>query len=161
MPHHCPSRPAGRRARPGTRGFNLPELMIVLAIGGVLASVAVPSYQSQVRSAYRAEARTALMETAQWLERHFSLSQSYALTAQNTTINNAALTAAGLGVTPRSGSVRYNITFSAGPTASTYTLQAVPAGSQTADTRCGTLTLTHLQVRGISGTGTVADCWTR
>jgi hypothetical protein len=41
------------------------------------------------------------------------------------------------------------------------TLQAAPTGAQTADERCGTLTLTNLQVRGISGTGTVADCWSR
>jgi len=156
----CPT-PCTRTARTGGRGFSFIELLIVLAIAALLTSVAIPSYQSHLRSVYRGEARTALLEAAQWMERHFSLSQSYALTAQNTTINNAALVAAGLGTTPRAGTVRYNISFSAGPTATTYTLQAVPTGPQAADTRCGTLTFTHLQVRGISGTGTVADCWTR
>ncbi|MFM7703946.1 MAG: type IV pilin protein, partial [Rubrivivax sp.] len=81
--------------------------------------------------------------------------------SQGSAINNAALTTAGLAVTPRAGAVRYNISFSAGPTQTTYTLQAVPTGAQAADTRCGTLTLTNLQVRGVSGTGSVADCWTR
>lgn len=142
-------------------GFSLIELMIALVVVGVLTAVAVPSYQSYMRSAYRAEARTALLEAAQWMERHFSMTQSYATSSQGGAINNAALTAAGLAVTPRSGAVRYNISFSAGPLANTYTLQAVPTGAQTADTRCGTLTLTHLQGRGISGTGTVADCWSR
>jgi type IV pilus assembly protein PilE len=143
------------------RGFTLIELLIALAMVGVLAAVAVPSYQNYMRAAYRAEARTVLLEAAQWMERHFSLTQSYATASQGGAINNAALVAAGLGVTPRAGTVRYNISFAAGPTAATYTLQAVPTGPQAGDTRCGTLTLTNLQVRGISGTGTVADCWGR
>ena len=151
------SSPSSRRVG----GFSLIELMIALAVVGILTAVAVPSYQSYMRSAYRAEARTALLEAAQWMERHFSMTQSYATSSQGGTINNAALVTAGLGVTPRAGTVRYNISFSAGPTATEYTLQAVPTGPQTGDTRCGTLTLTHLQGRGISGTGTVADCWTR
>ena len=153
------SAPADRRHH--ARGFSLVELLIALAVVGILTAVAVPSYQGYMRSAYRAEARTALLETAQWMERHFSMTQSYATTSQGGTINNAALATAGLSVTPRAGAARYNISFSAGPTATGYTLQAAPTGAQTADARCGTLTLTNLQVRGISGTGTVADCWSR
>lgn len=159
MPHACLTRIAPSRLR--RRGFSLIELMIALAVIGVLAAVAVPSYQGYMRSAYRAEARIALQEAAQWMERHFSMTQTYATTSQGGTIDNAALAAAGLAVTPRAGTVRYNISFSAGPTATTYTLQAVPTGRQTADSACGTLTLTNLQVRGISGTGSVADCWSR
>jgi type IV pilus assembly protein PilE len=151
----CPS-----AARP-TRGLTLIELLIALAVAGILAAVAFPSYQGYMRSAYRAEARTALMEAAQWMERHFSMTQSYAVSSQGGAINDAALTAANLAVTPRSGTPRYNLSFAAGPTASTYTLQAVPTGAQASDTVCGTLTLTNLQVRGISGTGQVSDCWSR
>ena len=142
-------------------GFSLIELMIAVVVIGVLTAVAVPSYQTYMRSAYRAEARTALLEAAQWMERHFSMTQSYATASQGGTINDAALVTAGLAVTPREGTVRYNISFSAGPTQTAYTLQAVPAGTQAADTLCGTLTLNNLQGRGISGTGTVADCWSR
>lgn len=156
-----PLEPGACRAARRAPGFTLIELMVALVIVGVIAAVAVPNYQGYLRSAYRAEARTALLETAQWMERHFSLTQSYVTASQGGAINNAALAAAGLAVTPRAGAVRYNISFAAGPTVSTYTLQAVPTGSQTGDTRCGTLTLTNLQVRGISGTGTAADCWGR
>ena len=42
---------------------------------------------------------------------------------------------------------------------SSFTVSATPQGGQTADTKCGTLTLTNTGVRGISGTGTVAECW--
>lgn len=152
-------RPATAVSRHG--GFSLIELMIALVVIGVLAAVAVPSYQSYMRSAYRAEARIALQETAQWMERHFSMTQSYATSSQGGAINNAALATAGLALTPRAGAARYNISFSAGPTATTYTLQAVPTGAQAGDTLCGTLTLNQQQARGISGTGTVADCWSR
>ena len=142
-------------------GFSLIELLIALAVVGVLTAIAVPSYQNYMRNAYRAEARTALMEAAQWMERHFSMTQSYAVSSQGGAIDNAALAAASLAVTPRQGTARYNISFAAGPDQTSYTLRAVPTGPQAPDARCGTLTLTNLQVRGISGTGTVADCWGR
>lgn len=112
---------------PGTRGFTLIEMLIALAVVGLLSAIAIPSYQNYLLRAYRAEARTA----------------------------------AGLAVSPRNGAARYNISFAVNPTATSYTLQAVPTGRQTADTRCATLTLTHQQVRGETGTGTVEECWSR
>lgn len=154
---HC--RPPRRLA-----GFTLPELLIVMVVVAVLASIAVPSYRSYMLRAYRADARLVLMEAAQWLERHYTMSQSYALSTQGTAIDSTALSGAGLDKAPKGSSgasVRYNISFSAGPTATGYTLQAVPTGGQTGDTACGTLTLTNLQVRGVSGTDTVEKCWSR
>ncbi|MFZ4652120.1 MAG: type IV pilin protein [Rubrivivax sp.] len=145
-------------------GFSLPELLIVMVVVAVLASIAVPSYRSYMLRAYRADARLVMLEAAQWLERHYTMSQSYSLSTQGTAIDSTALTTAGLGKAPKGSSgsnVRYNISFSAGPTATGYTLQAVPTGAQAADTRCGTLTLTNLQVRGVSGTDSVEQCWTR
>lgn len=145
-------------------GFTLPELLIVMVVAALLVAVALPSYRSYMMRAYRADARLVMLEASQWLERHYTMSQSYALSTQGTAIDSAALTAAGLGKAPKGSSgsnVRYNISFSAGPTATGYTLQAVPTGAQAGDTRCGTLTLTNLQVRGVSGTDSVEQCWTR
>lgn len=127
------------------RGFTLIELMITVAIIGILASIAYPSYQQYVLKANRADAKAILMESAQFMERYFTTNNSY--------VGAAVLSA----VVPKGASnntKKYDISFTADPTASVFTLQAVPAGSQTNDT-CGTLTL--------SNTGeqlpTTAGCW--
>ncbi|MEY3123417.1 MAG: type IV pilin protein [Nitrosomonas sp.] len=135
-----------------TRGFTLVELMIVVAIAGILASVAYPSYVDSVQRGNRAEARGILLEIAQSLERNFTEANRY---DQNSAGNAFTLPVA---QSPRTGAAKYTIQFSAGPTQTTYTLGAVPAGTMTGDA-CGTLTLTHTGVK--SAGGTVADCWQR
>ena len=56
-----------KRRRP--LGFTLIELMIVLAIVGILSAIAFPSYTKYVAKGKRAEARAALLESAQYMER--------------------------------------------------------------------------------------------
>jgi type IV pilus assembly protein PilE len=59
------------------RGFTLIEMMITVAIIGILASIAYPAYQDYVRRAARADAKAVLMETAQFMERHFTTNNAY------------------------------------------------------------------------------------
>ena len=138
-------------------GFTLIELMVTVAIVSLLAAVAFPSYQEQVRKGKRAEGKARLSQAAQLLERSYSDNNTYVVAAGFPTL--FGLTAA---TTVYSGSNNetnspYVVTIAA--TASTYTLTATPAGAQVGDTKCGNLSLTNTGLKGITGTGAVTDCW--
>jgi type IV pilus assembly protein PilE len=130
--------------------------MIVVAIITILAAVAYPSYVQHAARARRADAKAALLEMAQWMERQYTVTSTY-----NTFGDGNAITSSKLPVqqSPRSGAPAYAIGFAAGePTASTYVLQAVPQGVMAGDA-CGTLTLNNTGVRGSASTA--ATCWDR
>ncbi|MDD2546269.1 MAG: type IV pilin protein [Burkholderiaceae bacterium] len=136
-------------------GFSLLELLISLAVLALLSSVALPSYQQYLQRSYRSEARTGLLQAAQWMERAATASGSYPLTADFP---------APLRSTP---SGRYTIELLSPPNptqaGTAYLLTARAQGTQASD-RCGHYTLTHHSVRGAAGSTTgalVNDCWNR
>lgn len=133
----------GRKA---CRGFTLIELMIAVVIVGILAAVAVPSYQDHVRKGRRAAAQAYLMDLAQKQQQYFVDSRAYA----------AAATALGYAATPSDVAPHYTVTIAVdgGPPPG-FTLQAAPIGAQAGD-QCGTLTLTSTGAK-LSSAG--SNCW--
>lgn len=134
-----------------SRGFTLLELMITVAIVGILAAIAFPSYQQQIIKSHRTDGKTKLLEVAQRQERYYTDNNTYA----------TSLTLLGYSSSPvNSDNGYYSIAAAAGTSgiASSYVLTATRLGSQTKDTTCGNLTLSNTGVKSATGTSP-ADCW--
>jgi type IV pilus assembly protein PilE len=128
------------------QGITLIELMIAVAIVGILAVIAYPSYMSHVRTTHRSEIVVLINQAAQSMERGFSRVGNY-------TDKNAAPDPIG------------NQFYSLGVirTATTFTLTAVPAaGKMMANDICGSFVLTNTGERSnINNTAATAKCWSR
>jgi type IV pilus assembly protein PilE len=132
--------------RKTSSGFTLIELMITVAIVGILAAIAYPSYIEYVRRSERADAKASLMTNAQVLERLYTTNTAYPATAAFTPTNTA----------------KYVVTYSATGTAPfrAYTLVAQPI-SPWSDPACGDLSVTDTGAKNATGTLGTAECWRR
>lgn len=131
-------------------GFTLIEVMIAVALVGVLIAVGLPSYQSYVLKTYRNNAKACVVEHAQAMERFFTTNMTY--------VGGAA--AANLLACRSEGQLdtRFTITIE-NVTATTFTVTATATGSQLRDARCTQFSLTEDGTRSYAGTGSAADCW--
>lgn len=131
-------------------GFTLIELMITVAIVGILAAIAYPSYQNSLQRSWRSNAASCLMELAQQMERRFTSSSSYL----------GALPAVGC-INEGSMPTRYTFSFAASePNANTFVILAQPvAGGPQASDACGDLSINQLGQKGSAGS--IATCWRR
>lgn len=119
------------------RGFTLMELMVAVAIVGIIAAIALPAYNDQMMRSRRSDGQTALMNAAALMEHYYTENNTY-VGANPTTLGITALSAQGF----------YRISVPAA-SATAFTLNATPVatGPQAADT-CGTLTIDNTNTKG-------------
>lgn len=142
------------------RGFTLVELMIVVAIIGILAAIAYPNYSQYILKSHRTDAKSALTYASQRMERFYTERMTYNAASLGSASSDIAKTT--------SPDNYYTIAFDSNPTsnspcsgtrtsnpsANAYRLCATPTGVQSSDT-CGVFSLSNTGQK----TPTTASCW--
>ena len=129
------------------KGFTLIEVMIVVAIIGILAAIAYPSYDEYVKRGNRTEGQAFLSDVAARQERYFSQNNAYITKAAD--IAKLGLSNA------NSPTGKYTVGLAGG--GGGYTLTA---SNQFNDAKCATLTLNAQGVRGSTGSRSDNnECW--
>ncbi len=141
------------KARKYEGGFTLIELMIAVAIIGIIAAIAYPSYEESVAKARRSDAQGGLAGLATVLERFYTVNNTYKGAGNGGDTDSPPLPTLYPSQTPLDGATKfYNLTLSA--TTTTYTLRATPINGQVGD-RCGNMTLTNAGVKSAGD----ENCW--
>ncbi len=134
------------------RGMTLIELMIVVVVVGILATVAYPGYQEYVLRGKRAEGKALIMDVAARMERYYFDNNTY----------TDDLTELGYGDdAPTSAEGHYSAAVAAGPSGdieTSYAVTVTPVAGVHDDPKCGALSQDSRGVQS-SEAGTVERCW--
>ncbi|QSB02819.1 type IV pilin protein [Methylomonas sp. EFPC1] len=148
------------------QGVTLIELMVTVAIIGILAGVAIPGYQESVRKSRRADVKGVLLGLTNAMERRFTEANTFCDAATGGTAVTGCGSSTGDTGTPSIYTIPtetagfYTVTIS-GASASSYTLSAVPTGAQASD-KCGTLLIDNTGSKTVaSATLDASTCWSR
>ena len=165
---------SGHRQR-SAAGFTLIELMITVAIVAILAAIAMPSYSAYVARARRAEARTQLLQAAQFMQRFYAANDRYDQDRNGGSVLGSVSSTPPVGMpeslrkSPADGTAIYQLNstittagnYTATVSASAYTLSMAPISTAVASADpCGMFTITSTGVRGVaSNTKPRDECW--
>lgn len=134
--------------RASARGFTLIELIIAVAVVGILAAVAMPSYREHIAASRRADAKSALLALAQLMERNYTERGTY-----------ASVTLGSTGIYPSTSPQGFYTLSITSQDATGFSLTATRTGAQVGD-KCGNYTYDQAGTKGVaSATYTVAQCW--